>query len=139
MYLILIFLVNFQQTKSTELLMYEAKMQALDSESLRIRFRIGGNDIGSLNGQFSAHHKECPFGNCGSSSYQLPLFPGQSISIEADLSPCTKPLVIEVRSYRKDNVGWYYPKKWDWSNTGRIFITFPIHHHIFLLRQSFLC
>ena len=48
-----------------------------------------------------------------------------AFSIEANLSPCTKPLVIEVRSHRK-TVGLYYSEKWDFNSTGRFSITLPI-------------
>ena len=123
MYWLLILLHSFQQANSVDVDMYDAKMIFLDSKSLRIRFRIWGDNIHLLTGQFAVHHKECPEPSykCGSSwSYQPPLAPGTWITIQADLSPCTKPLVIEVRSHRKN--GWYTSKKWDF--TGRIY------HHI---------
>ena len=137
MYWILILLFNFQQTKA-QLAIYDAEMQAVDSKSLIIQFRIGGNQTGLLTGDFFAYHEDCPWGNCGSSTYLPPLVSGTLISIRANLSPCTKPLKIEVKSFRNDIAGWYYSHKLEFTNTGRIF------HHIYITiyfhpRQSFLC
>ena len=101
MYRILILFLVFGNVISYNIDLYEMKIQAVGHNNLKISFRIR-HMIDHLTGHFSAHHRDCPNGQCGSINTG-PISKndqGKQIAIQLrfHLSPCKSYDRIEVRA-----------------------------------------
>ena len=111
MYSILFLFHTFQYAKSVN--MYELKMRAVDAEHLIISFRVKGNDLDQLNGNFSVHKGFCrPDNLCGFATASLPISDKQRITIRTGLSPCRNYSRIEIRCHKKNASYGHWMKDW---------------------------
>ena len=102
MYRILILFLIFGNVISYNIMLYEMKIQAVGHNNLKISFRIR-HQIDHLTGHFSAHHRDCPNGQCGSITTGKPSKENDqgkqiTIPLHHSLSPCKSYNRIEVRA-----------------------------------------
>ena len=104
-------------------------LQAEGHKHLKIVFAIW-REIEYLSGHFSAHHKDCPSSNCGSTRMPLPILQYQKITIQlASLSPCKSYSTgFEIRAKKKssrDAPKRYFPSQLSWKAISCPHLTTP--------------
>ena len=99
----ILFLLNvFHQAISYNINLYGMKIQAAGQNNLKISFHIR-KEIDHLTGEFSAHHKDCPNGQCGSITTGKPSKENDqgkkfTIPLHHSLSRCKSYDRVEVRA-----------------------------------------